>query len=88
MGVVLSGRRTGACAAVHWNSAQQVYRCGAITEPQGVLTACLPRGLKGLSAALAPVLRRLAPRWIAAASGCDCHVHVVVPAEHALLKAE
>ncbi len=78
LGIVLSGSRRGACAALRWDSVAAVYRCGALTEPQAVAPARLP-------AALVPVstwtLQHLAPRWIAAGKGCDCQVQARLPAQ-------
>src|ERR1700748_1472668 len=63
IGVLVSGRRTGACAALSWNAGGGLDRCGLVGDP----AAALP----WLPAALAPLLSRLARRWISAASGCD-----------------
>jgi len=63
VGVLVSGRRSGACAALLWNDDAGLYRCGLVAAPRTVL----PR----LPAALAPAVTRLARRWISAASGCD-----------------
>lgn len=63
LGQVISRRRTGACAALRWDDSQALYRCGAISDAAGVLG---PRW-----AWAAPLLRRLARRWIAAGIGCD-----------------
>jgi hypothetical protein len=63
VGMLVSGRRSGACVALSWNPELGLYRCGLVETP----TAVLPR----LPAALAPLLSRLARRWISAASGCD-----------------
>jgi len=63
LGVLVSGRRSGACAALSWQGDAGLYRCGLVADPRGVL----PR----LPAALAPAMSRLARRWISAASGCD-----------------
>ena len=63
IGVLVSGRRTGACAALSWQSKGVLYRCGLVDSPRTVL----PR----LPDALAPLLSRLARRWISASSGCD-----------------
>ena len=60
LGMWISRRRHGACAALLWNDAEQRYHCGAVAEPQ--------RFLGWLPPALA---RRLALRWIAASRGCD-----------------
>jgi hypothetical protein len=61
--VLVSARRTGACAALSWNADASLYRCGLVAAPREVLPR-LPR-------ALAPLVSRLARRWISAASGCD-----------------
>ena len=66
LGQVLSGKRTGACDALRWNEMQAVYRCGAITDAAAVLG---PRWRW-----VAPLLQRLARRWIAAGVGCDAHL--------------
>jgi len=63
VGVLLSGRRSGACTALTWSEQAGLYRCGLVADPRAVL----PR----LPAALAPAVSRLARRWISAASGCD-----------------
>jgi hypothetical protein len=55
--------RTGACDALRWDGAQRLYRCGAISDAEGVL------GSRWRWAA--PLLRRFARRWIAAGIGCD-----------------
>lgn len=64
LGVLASGRRLGACAALRWDEAQALYRCALVQDPAAVWPA-LPRLLQGLVA-------RLARRWIAAGAGCDC----------------
>lgn len=60
LGVWITRRRHGACAALRWHAGEQRYRCGAVDEPR--------RFLPWLPAAWA---RRLALRWIASARGCD-----------------
>jgi hypothetical protein len=75
LGVLLSGRRTGACAALRWHPDLQIYRCGAITEPLPVLLKRLPKLLHGLAPVLAWLMARLAHRWVAAGVGCDCDAH-------------
>ena len=60
LGMWVSRRRQGECAALAWNGAEQRYRCGVVAEPA--------RWLPWLPAGLA---RRLALRWIASAAGCD-----------------
>ena len=63
VGVLVSRRRHGACRALLWNDAAARYRCGLAADPAAVLPQ-LPRWA-------APLVRRLALRWISAASGCD-----------------
>jgi hypothetical protein len=65
LGALLSRRRRGACAALHWDEAASRYRCGALAEPQ--------RHLPWLPMAW---VRRLARRWIAAGIGCDADLDV------------
>jgi hypothetical protein len=74
LGVLLSGRRTGACAALRWEGT--LYRCGALVAPREVVAQRLPRGLGWLAPVLVFALRRLGARWIAAGTGCDCHLEV------------
>lgn len=81
LGVVLSGRRTGACDALRWDAALARYRCGAIEAPPAV-TLTLPKGLRWLAPAFALAVRRLGPRWIAAGAGCDSSLEVMVPLEN------
>jgi hypothetical protein len=65
IGIVVSHRRTGACAAVRWDEPQQLYRCGMVEDPLRQLG--WRRAPHGLSAWLGRRLRR----WIAAGAGCD-----------------
>lgn len=81
LGVLLTGRRRGACAALQWQIDPPMYRCGAITAPVVVLRARLPPGLQGAAPWLARWLTRLAHRWVAAGAGCDCDAQVS-PARH------
>jgi len=76
IGVVLSGRREGACAALRWNPELAAYRCGAIAQPAQVLAVVLPVSLRRLARPLAPVLAALARRSIALQAGCDCDLEV------------
>lgn len=73
VGVLVSGRRSGACAALAWSGQAGLYRCGLVADPRAVL----PR----LPAALAPAVSRLARRWISAASGCDSSLVVESPGQ-------
>lgn len=74
LGMVLSARRHGACAAVRWHDELRQYRCGALCDPLDVLQKVLPRPLRRLAPCLTPGLVRLAARWIAAGEGCDSRV--------------
>jgi hypothetical protein len=74
LGVLLSGRRSGACSALRWQAAKLQYRCGAITQAQEVLRARLPAFAHPAVPLLGAMLARLARRWVAAGVGCDCDV--------------
>jgi hypothetical protein len=60
LGIYLSRRRQGACAALVWDPLQRRYLCGALAQPE--------RWLPWLPARWA---RGLVKRWIASARGCD-----------------
>ena len=60
LGIWLSRRRHGACAALHWSAADRRYLCGALAEPS--------KWLPWLPARWA---RWLVRRWIAAGIACD-----------------
>jgi hypothetical protein len=64
LGVLVTGRRHGMCAALRWDGDARLYRCAMVQAPESAWPA-LPRLLR-------PALRRLARRWIAAGAGCDC----------------
>ncbi|HSI47331.1 MAG TPA: hypothetical protein VLA61_03610 [Ideonella sp.] len=68
LGMLVSGKRQGACRALQWQADAGLYRCGMVAAPQQVL-----RWLPGPAAKL---LSRLARRWISAASGCDANLAV------------
>ena len=71
LGVLVSRRRHGACAALLWkddDAGGGVYRCGLIEQPATHLPAALRRA--------APLLARVARRYISAGSGCDAGVSV------------
>lgn len=70
LGQVISRKRSGACDALRWDAAQTLYRCGVLSDTEGVLG---PRWRWA-----APLLRRLAVRWIAAGVGCDASMQVEV----------
>nr|WP_315431398.1 hypothetical protein [uncultured Albidiferax sp.] len=68
LGMLLSRRRTGACAALRWDGQRSRYLCGAISQSENVLG---PRWRW-----MAPLLGRWARRWIAAGVGCDSSLQV------------
>jgi hypothetical protein len=72
LGVLLSGYRQGACRALRWQEDGSQYRCGAITAPREVLQERLPHLWHPITAVMAGGLERMAGRWVAAGSGCDC----------------
>jgi hypothetical protein len=65
-GVLVSGRRKGACRALQWSDTDRRYLCGLVSEPNSVLR-WLPRWL-------APLASGLTRRWIASATGCDANL--------------
>ena len=75
LGVLVTGRRHGACAALRWHDADRRYRCTMVDAPE----AAWPR----LPAALRGPLMRLARRWIAAGAGCDSTLEVATTADTA-----
>ena len=79
MGVLLSGKRHGACDALAWNDALQRYRCQAVEAPQHAVGQALPRSLRWLARPLGALLGRMAQRWIAAGMGCDSHLEPQSP---------
>jgi hypothetical protein len=81
LGQLLSRRRQGACAALRWDAHSTRYVCGAVAYPRDVLQAALPAGLHWSLTLFLPVLRRMARRWIAAGTGCDCELEVLSRAE-------
>ncbi len=70
LGVLLSRRRHGACAALEWQPGEARYRCGALASPA--------RWLPWLPARLAQALAR---RWIAAGVGCDADLEPESPGQ-------
>jgi len=89
LGVLLSGRRRGACVAVQWDDPARRYRCGAITAPQEVLALRLPGWLCGPGSLAARLLPGPASRWIGAGQGCDSSLQIQTPdaASEALIDA-
>jgi len=72
LGVLLSGRRDGACTALRWLPFGRHYRCGALTAAPDILRKRLPGFLQFARPVLVWLLARLGRRWIAAGVGCDC----------------
>jgi len=68
LGVLVSRRRRGACRALQWAPELSIYRCGMVSAPAAHLSAPLRWA--------APLLARLARRWIAAGVGCDAAIEV------------
>lgn len=68
LGVLVSRRRKGACAALRWSDADQRYWCGMVADPGGVTGLSRPWAVRALSA--------LARRWIASGVGCDARLQV------------
>lgn len=77
IGILLSRRRSGSCIAVRWDDPSARYRCGAIIDARPLLIHTLPRGTRWLALLLAPMLRYMGPRWIAAGTGCDSRLQVM-----------
>ncbi len=81
LGMLVSGRRQGACAALLWDESPGLYRCGALSQPRLTLQRALPRGLQFLVRPLAWLLARMGRRWIAAGQGCDSLLDVQAGAD-------
>lgn len=79
LGMVLSGRRHGACVAVRWSEPLRQYRCGALSAPQEVLKQVLPGALSVLVPGLSRALAFVAGRWIAVNLGCDSSLELQEP---------
>lgn len=67
-GVLATGHLHGRCAALVWREAERIYRCGLVDSPEAWLPAMLSPA--------APLLARVARRFIAAGAGCDCSLVV------------
>lgn len=72
LGMLLSGRRSGACSALRWHPSACQYRCGALTEAPAVLRQRLPGVVHFALPPLVWLLARFGRRWVAAGVGCDC----------------
>jgi hypothetical protein len=64
----LLGHRSGTCPALVWQHEPRRYVCGLAVAPA--------EHLRWLPASLESLGQRLARRWIAAGSGCDCDAEV------------
>lgn len=76
LGMLLSRRTQGACAALAWDEPLGLYRCGALSQPRQVLHQALPRWLRFLAVPLSKGLAGLGRRCIAAGRGCDSQLDV------------
>lgn len=63
LGMLVSRRRHGACAALRWDDARSRYLCGMVEDAGEVIGWRSPL--------ISRLLGALARRWIAAGSGCD-----------------
>ena len=68
LGMLVSRRRTGACAALRWSDADQRYWCGMVADPGGVTGLTHPW--------VTPILAALTRRWIASGVDCDAPLEV------------
>lgn len=68
LGMVVSRRRTGACAALRWSDEDHRYRCAMVSDPGSVTGWTHPWAVRVLSA--------WARRWIASGAGCDASLQV------------
>lgn len=79
LGMLLSGRRKGACSALRWVDEVGQYRCGTLVDAAAVSRGALPRWLHWGVPLVAWVLQRMARRWIAAGQGCDSTLELERP---------
>lgn len=73
LGMLVSRRRTGACAALRWSEAEQRYLCGMVADPGAVTGWNRPWAVRWQ--------RALARRWIAAGMGCDARMQAQPPGD-------
>ncbi len=69
MGVLVSGRRQGACRALQWHAAERRYLCGMLSTPERYLGV----NHRWLNTLVSAVTRRL----ISAGSGCDSDAQTI-----------
>ena len=72
LGVLISGRRRGACDALVWHEPTALYRCGALHDAPATLERVWPRVPGPIRSLAAALFTRAGARWIAAGKGCDC----------------
>jgi len=77
LGMLVSRRRQGPCAALAWDATSARYRCGMISDT----TAQLPQAFRWLAPLVAPLVKKWARRWIAAGQGCDSDLETEAPAQ-------
>ncbi len=65
VGILVSRRRRGRCAALQWESTTRRYRCGVVSQPRETL------GMQRVAEVVQRIVAALARRWISAGSGCD-----------------
>lgn len=71
VGMLVSGRRHGACRAVQWTDDAQRYVCGMLVAPLQTL-GWQRQGR--VSMWVGRLISRLSARWIAAGIGCDANL--------------
>jgi len=76
VGMLVSRRRRGACAALQWSQVQQRYLCGMLVAP--LQTLGWQDGGRGRQA-IARLMSRWASRLIAAGIGCDSSLEAERP---------
>lgn len=77
VGIVVTGRRSGACAALEFSEVEGRYRCGVLEAPDRALEARFPRLARWAGTARGgAITRALGRRFVAAGTGCDSDVEV------------
>jgi hypothetical protein len=71
LGVLVSRRRKGACAALRWSEVDGRYLCGMVADPGGVTGITSPWAVRAMSA--------WARRSISAGVGCDAQLDAEAP---------
>ena len=74
LGMLISRRRSGACAALVWREREQRYDCAAAHLAEPLVRRRLPRWMGPWRRTLAQLARRWALRAIAAGQGCDAQM--------------